>query len=142
MNASQAWLIAAIILFVLEIITPGFVLANFAVASMAAAVAAWFGAAIELQVIVFVVAALVSFVSIRPLLRRTLLKEPALVPTGTDALVGRQAIVTDAIPRPPATGRVKVDGDSWAAISASGEPIAENTVVTVQKVDSTTLIVS
>ncbi len=142
MSASQLWLIAAIVLFILEIVTPGFVLANFAVASMAAAVAAWLDASTTVQVVVFVIASLVSFVTVRPLLRRTILKDTEVVPTNVDALVGRTAKVTEAIPTPPDAGRVKVDGDSWAAISSTGTAIPAGTIVRVDKVDSTVLIVT
>ena len=43
MTETQIWLIIAIVLFILEIISPGFVLANCGVAAIAAAGAAWFG---------------------------------------------------------------------------------------------------
>jgi membrane protein implicated in regulation of membrane protease activity len=142
MSASQIWLIAAIVLFILEIVTPGFVLANFAVASMASAVAAWLGASSTVQMVVFVIAALVSFVTVRPLLRRTILKDNAVVPTNVDALVGRPAKVTESIPAPPDAGRVKVDGDSWAAVSSTGMAIPVGTIVRVDKVDSTVLMVT
>ncbi|MCX6141531.1 MAG: NfeD family protein [Candidatus Kapabacteria bacterium] len=137
----QYWLAAAILLFILEIVTPGFVLANFAVAAMAASAAAWLDASFNVQLIVFVVTCLVSFVAIRPLLHKTLMKTSHSTPTGSDAVVGRLARVTDAIPASPDGGRVQVDGDSWRAMSVDGMPIAEGVTVKVVRVDSTVLFV-
>lgn len=141
MTDMQWWLIAAIVLFILEVITPGFVLANFGVASLAAAIAAWFGASMTVQVIVFVVACLASFVTLRPILHKTILRNSKQTRTNTDALVGRMGRVTDAIPQSPEVGRVQIDGDNWRAMSVHGAPILAGATVRIIRVDSTTVIV-
>ena len=71
-----------------------------------------------------------------------MLKKGEQTPTGTAAIVGRVAIVTDDIPEPPNAGRVKLDGDSWRAMSDSGAPIKTDTTVTIIRVESTTVIVT
>jgi len=141
MTDAQIWLIAAIVLFILEIVTPGFVLANVAVASLCAAGAAWLGWSVPAQVIVFAVACVVSFVTLRPLLKRTLQKGGKGQATGIEALIGRQTKVMERIPTAPDTGRVQVDGDSWRASSVDEQPIEQGTMVRVVRVESTTLIV-
>ncbi len=138
MTESQIWLIAAIVLFILEIITPGFVLANFGVAAMASACTAWLGGDTTTQMIVFVVVCLISFFTIRPLLSRTL-GQHKHTRTGVDALIGRVAKVTEHIDIPPDTGRVQVDGDNWRASSVDKQPIVVGTTVRVVRVDGTTL---
>ncbi len=142
MNAMQLWLIAAIVLFILEIFTPGFVLANFAVASLAAGLSAWMGADTLWQMVVFVIVGLLSFVTLRPILKRTLYKNAKPARTGAAALIGREARVTEAIPVAPATGRVQIDGDSWRAMTLHNRVIAEGEVVTVVSVDSSTVVVT
>ncbi len=139
MSEAQLWLIAAIVLFILEIVTPGFVLANFGVAAIGAAVAAWLGADLIGQTITFVVVCLVSFVTVRPLLSRTI--RTSHVATGVQALVGREAIVTEAIPGGLLPGRVQVDGDSWRALSARKEAIEKGALIRIVRVDSSTLFV-
>ena len=142
MSEAQIWIVAGIILFIAEIITPGFVLANFGVAAFASAIAAWFGADITVQVIVFAVASVVSFIVVRPLLTRTMLREGKGIPTGTQAIIGREAKVTADIPTPPEAGRVKLDGDSWRAMSSNREPITIGSTVKIDSVESTTVYVS
>ena len=139
MTPSQMWLAAAILLFILEIITPGFVLANFGVAALAAAVAAWLDASVTVQVIVFCIAAVVSFFTVRPLLRRTIYRDAKRVRTGGEALVGRVGKVTDHIPTPPDAGRVQIDGDNWRAFSVHGQPIPAGATVRVIRVESASI---
>ena len=139
MSEAQIWLVAGIILFILEIVTPGFVLANFGVAAVAASIAAWLGAGITVQVIVFVVTCLVSFVTVRPILTRTMLHKGKATRTGFQAVVGRVAKVTHAIPEPPDAGRVQIDGDSWQAFSVDKQQIEEGAKVRVVRVDSNTV---
>ncbi|NQW29715.1 MAG: NfeD family protein [Ignavibacteria bacterium] len=142
MTDAQLWLVTAIILFILEIVTPGFVLANFGVASIAAATAAWLGGDLTVQVIVFVITCVVSFFTVRPILHKMLYKgKDTTVPTGTDAIVGRIARVTERIPASPEAGRVQVDGDSWRALSADGQPVETDKTVRIMRVDSTNVIV-
>ena len=141
MTETQIWLIIAIVLFILEIITPGFVLANFGVAAIAAAGAAWFGGSMTVQVIVFVVVCIISFFTVRPLLKRTILKGSKTEPTGTNALIGRETRVSEQIPVGPETGRVHMDGDSWRAASVDNSEIEVGAVVRVVRVVSTTLFV-
>lgn len=141
MTPAQTWLVVAIVLFILEIITPGFVLANVAVAAMAAAIAAWLDASFTVQTIVFAVTCLISFFTVRPLLHKMFPPSQSSVPTGVDALPGRVAIVTDGIGVPPYTGRVQIDGDSWSARSSNDIPIEVGTSVRIVRVESTTLVV-
>ena len=141
MTAPQMWLIAAIVLFILEILTPGFVLANFAVASLAAALAAWFGASTTVQIIVFVIVSIASFLAIRPLLHKTLLKPEESVPTGVDALIGRLVTVTEPIGPTPNLGRIAADGDVWRARTDAPTRIEVGTTVRIRAVESGTVVV-
>lgn len=142
MTDSQIWLIIAIAFLILEIITPGFVLANFAVGALGAAIAAFFGGTLAIQLIVFAVMCLTSFITIRPILRRTLLKDDKnQMQTGAAALVGRTTVVTERIPNDLERGRVQIDGDSWQAVSADSNAVEVGERVRVVSVDSTTVVV-
>jgi membrane protein implicated in regulation of membrane protease activity len=141
MTHEQYWLIAAIVLFILEIVTPGFVLANLGVAAMASAVTAWAGGDITIQVIVFGIVCVISFVTLRPLMQRFIYRNQAKVRTGADAVVGKQGIVTEEIRRRPVGGRIQVGGDNWHAEAEDGGVIEKDMRIEVVAVDSTTLLV-
>lgn len=141
MTPEQYWFVAAIVLFILEIITPGFVLANFGVACLVSAGAAWIGAPVTAQVIVFVIVCVVSFVTLRPLMHRFIYRNQARARTGVHALVGQVGVVTDQIREAPIGGRVQVGGDNWHALAEDGSAIATESRVVVVRVESATMIV-
>jgi membrane protein implicated in regulation of membrane protease activity len=142
MTPLQYWLIAAIVLFLLEIITPGFVLANFAVGALGGAAMAWMGFGVTAQIIGFVIVCLVSFVTVRPLINRFIYRNQARVATNVQAIIGTTGVVTDAIGVPPLGGRVQIGGDNWHALAVDGSEIAIGERVRVDAIESTTILVS
>ena len=108
-----AWAIAAVLLAVGEIFTPGlFFLGPVALAAVAGALAAVAGASVALQLIVFAAASLASLAVLRPLARAHLQLPPALR-SGTAALQGAKAVVLQRVDQNG--GRVKIGGEEWSA---------------------------
>ena len=56
-----------------------------------------------------------------------------------DAVIGRKAVVTEDINHAAGTGRVRIDGDDWKAVSATDAVIKKGTEVKV--IDRESLIV-
>ncbi len=135
------WLIVAIALAIGEVVTPGmFFLGPLALAAGAAALAALLGAGAIGSLIVFIVAALLSLGFLRPIARRHV-RMPALSRTGTDALIGRKAIVTRRIDA--AGGRVKIGGEEWSARAyLDGQVIDEGVTVDVIQIQGATALVT
>jgi membrane protein implicated in regulation of membrane protease activity len=134
------WMIAAGVLAVGEIATLGFFLGPIAVAATAAAVVALAGAGLALQWVVFIAAALGSVLVLRPIARRHL-RTPASLRTGTAALVGGPATVTQRVDRDG--GQVKIGGELWTARSYDDDDSFEpGTRVEVMKIDGATALVA
>jgi membrane protein implicated in regulation of membrane protease activity len=107
------WVVAAVGLGVLEILTLDLVLLMFAVGAMAALVASALGGDIVVQVLTFAVTSTVMLVFLRPLLLRNLRRRTPLVETNTAANVGRPAVtLTEVTVR---GGLVKLAGEQWSA---------------------------
>jgi membrane protein implicated in regulation of membrane protease activity len=110
------WLIWAIVaagLAVGEIFTPGlFFLGPVALASVAAGVVAVAGAGAVLQLIVFIAGSLASLAFLRPLARAHL-HLPAMLRTGSAALVGTKATVLQRVDGDG--GLVRIGGEQWTA---------------------------
>jgi membrane protein implicated in regulation of membrane protease activity len=135
-----AWVVAAVLLAIGEVLTPGlFFLGPVALAAAAAAIVAIFAGAV-VSVIVFIAAALLSLAVLRPI-ARSHIRMPALSRTGTDALVGRRAIVTrrvDAV-----GGRVRIGGEEWSARSyLDSEVYPEGATVDVVRIEGATALVA
>jgi len=139
MSLALFWVLLALVLLIGEVFTVGFVLGALALAAFAAALSAWTGAALWLQILVFALASALLSALARPLSLRFLHPRGAAVQTNTAALVGAEAMVTEPIDPLASTGRVKVRGDHWRAVPENGLPIAPGTRVLVTEVEGATL---
>jgi membrane protein implicated in regulation of membrane protease activity len=135
------WVVVAVALAVGEILTPGlFFLGPVALAAAAAAITDAAGGGAIGSVIVFIVAALASLAFLRPVARRHV-RLPALSRTGTDALVGRKALVTRTVDENG--GRVRIGGEEWSARSyLDGQVLPEGASVDVIQIEGATALVA
>ena len=140
MPAWAIWAIVAAALAVGEIFTLSFFLGPIALAALLAAAVAGVGGSVELQVAAFVVGSLASLAIVRPLAKRHL-RTPAELRTGTAALVGTTAVVTERVDGDG--GRVRIGGDVWSARAYDGARVIEpGARVTVLEIDGATALVS
>ncbi len=116
------WLIAAAVLAGGEIATLSFFLGPVALAAVLAAIVAVAGGPTEIQFLVFMVAALLSLIFIRPVARRHLITPPR-IRSGTEALVGQRAVVLETVTQDG--GMVKIAGEVWTARSYDEDEILE-----------------
>lgn len=135
------WMYAAIIMFILEIFTPGFIAACIGIGAASASLAAYIGINLDGQLISFALTSLLSLFVIRPLLYKNKNNNDK-IKTNTDALIGRYAIVTQAIDNSKNKGRVSIDGDVWRAKAEFDQTIQTNEKVIVTSIESTIVTVN
>lgn len=138
MEQWQYWIITGIILFAVEIYTPGFVLASFGIACIFSGLAAALGFSMSVQLGVFAAGSIFVFVTIRPFVKKFLYNKEKLA-TGTNALIGKTGKVTDKISNADNAGRIMVGGESWKACSETGEPIEADEIVEITGISGVTL---
>lgn len=134
------WLIAAVVLALVEFGTLALVCVWFVAGSLAALFAALFGAPFWLQMVLFITVSGVCLLLCRPVLQKYV--KPRTLKTNVDALPGTPALVTQTIDNLRAEGTVKLNGTLWSARSADGSPIPAGTVVVVQGVEGVKAIVA
>jgi len=140
MDAWMFWILLAVILAAGEIMTLGFFLAPFAVGALLGAVADAGGAGSVISVAVFLVTSSLLFGFVRPVARRHL-RTPAQLRTGTAALVGKTATVTERVDL--GAGTVKLDGEIWTARPYDGDDVYEpGSHVNVIEIQGATALVS
>ncbi len=133
------WLIVAGVLGVAEVLTLTLVLGMLSVAALCAAVAAGLGAPAAVDVSIFAVVSVLLLGVVRPVARRHRRMPPA-IRTGTDALVGRRALVLEQVNA--RGGRVKINGEVWSARSYDEtQVIPEGATVDVLGIDGATAVV-
>ena len=106
------WLATAALLGVAEVYTLTLVFGLIASAALVAAVTAGLGAPLTVQLLAFVGAGGLGLLALRPIVKRHLALPP-VSRDGSDALVGRSALVTREV---NATGGlVHLSGEDWSA---------------------------
>ena len=134
------WAIAAVLLSVGEIFTPGmFFLGPVALAALAAAVVALLDVGVVGQLLAFVIGSVATVAFLRPIAKRHL-HMPAALRTGTAALEGAKAVVLQRVD--VNGGRVRIGGEEWSARAYMEDQVLEpGTRVEVVKIEGATALV-
>ncbi len=134
------WILLAVILAVGEVMSLSFFLAPFAAGALLGAVADLAGANSVIAVIIFLVSSGVFLGFVRPIARRHM-HTPSQIRTGTAALVGQTALVTQRVDAD--AGAVKLAGEVWTARPyEEGEVIEAGRRVHVVQIQGATALVS
>ncbi|MFV0477798.1 MAG: NfeD family protein [Parahaliea sp.] len=89
------WVIAGVVLLILEIFTSGFVLAGLGFGAICAAIGHYWGESLDWALLAYSIGALVFFVGIRPFALRTFMKaEPARF--GIQGMIGQHVTIMDS----------------------------------------------
>lgn len=110
---SVLWLIAMIVLLIIEAVVPGLISIWFALGALAALVAALFHAPFWLQVVWFLVVSILTLLLTRPFVKKYV--NNRVTPTNADMVIGKEAVVTEAIDNLQEKGAVRLDGKIWTA---------------------------
>jgi membrane protein implicated in regulation of membrane protease activity len=139
MNNYKYWLIACVACVILEILPPPthFFFVCMAFGALGAAIAAVFFTAAWLPWIVFAIVSVALTPLMIPLAKFLFTPKPHA--SNVDALLGQKALVTGAI-RPNTAGTVKIQGESWRAIS-EGDTFEKDQWVEIARVEGASVII-
>ena len=139
-SAGIFWIVAAVVFGIIEAATVALITVWFAVGAVAAAVAAQLGGSVLSQVLTFVLVSGVLLIVTRPMTNKFFVKKTEK--TNADRLIGCEALVISPIDSIEGMGQVKIGGQVWAAVSESGESVAEGETVKVLGIEGVKLRVS
>ena len=132
------WLGVAAVMAIVEVASLSLITIWFVVGGLAAFLAGFLGAGLAIQIVVFLVVSVACLALLRPLM----LKHRAIGQSHESTPVGQQAVVVEALDATNGTGRVETpDHMTWAALSATGEPIEQGAAVRVVDQKSIKLVV-
>jgi len=139
MSAWLVWLIISGVLAAAEAASLSFVLIMAAGGALGGALTAGLGGPVVAQVLVAIIGTLALLGLARPAAVRHLNSGPRVI-TGSDALVGREAVVLQAVTK--REGRVRLNGAEWSARAIDPkQDLPAGTVVSVVKIDGATAVV-
>ena len=134
------WLVAMVVLLVVEAAVPGLVSIWFALGALAALISSLFHAPVWLQLVWFLLVSVVSLILTRPLVKKYV--NSRTTPTNADMVIGKDAIVTEAIDNLHGKGAVLLEGKTWTARMADETQTAETgKTVRVLRIEGVKLIV-
>ena len=113
------WAVLTILLVIAEIVTVQLVAVWFAAGSLAAFVSSLFGIDFSLQIVIFIAGSVILLAATRPAVKKIL--KGKKIRTNADSVIGKECVVREEIDNISGTGRVFVDGLTWAARRADGE---------------------
>lgn len=133
------WLIVAVLLVAVEIVTLTAAVGLLGAAALIASVAAALGLPVPLQLVVFAGASVAGVVLLRPVAQRRL-APPRTVSFGIDALVGKPGYVLQEVTG--RDGRVRIGGEEWTARAMDDSlVIPAGATVDVLQIDGATAVV-
>lgn len=139
-SMTAVWLVAMIVLLIIEGIVPGLVSIWFAIGAFAAMISAILGAPLWLQVLWFFAVSILTLCLTRPFAKKYV--NSRATPTNADMLIGKECVVTEEIDNVLGTGAVTVGGKVWTARTEEPDGKAEtDKVMTVVRIDGVKLIV-
>ena len=132
----MVWFALIFVFIIIEAITLNLVTIWFAFGSICAYITSYFTENIIIQLIVFTVVSTVSLLLTKPLVEKYIKKNKES--TNFDRIIGQIGIVTKEIKKHD-SGRVKIDGKDWMAISEKN--IKEGMEVEILKIEGAKIIV-
>lgn len=135
------WLIAMVVLLVIEGVVPGLVSIWFAAGALAALLVSLLGLPVWVQAVAFFVVSLVLLALTRPLAKKYV--NARVTPTNADRIVGTDCVVTEEIDNLRGTGAVLADGKTWTARMDTRDGRApKGAVVKALRIEGVRLIVT
>ena len=137
------WLSLAIALTVIELSTVQLVSIWFALGAMATSVIKGIFPQLNIgwQLVIFVLISLILLISTRPLVKKHLMKRREDQKTNLDLILGKEAVVVEAINNVKGEGAVKINGIVWSARSSDGEDIPADVIVILKQISGNKAIV-
>ena len=135
------WLIFAGIFLIFEIFTMGFLIFWLSIGALITMVVSFFVHDLIIQLTIFVVSSTILIFATKPLIKKFGLKDT--VPTNVYSTIGKTAVVTQKIDNINGTGQIKLNGETWSALSDDENVVIdENSKVEVIRIKGVKAIVS
>lgn len=138
MSAAVMWLVLIIILIIIEVATTAYISLWFIVGALAAMFLSFATENITILIAVFLFVSFIFLILFRPF---ALKYAKPKAKSNIDALIGAEGIVIETINNIANTGKVKVMGQEWSAISENNKVIETGKKIIVLKITGIKLIV-
>ena len=136
------WIIIGAIFIVAEIFSVSFFAGPVGLACLVAAILNKAGATTTWQLVGFSVTSVGLLLAVRPIWKRMMENMSDKKVSGIDTYVGRQGKITETVDPQAETGRIKIGGEDWRAVSDKSIIIEEGSLATVIRIEGSKAVVS
>lgn len=137
----HVWVIAGVVLWIIEIFTPGFIMGIFGTACFFIAVLAYLKFSFSVQLAFFAIITVILFFSLRPALLKYFYRRDESVKTNVEAMIGKEGIVMEIVDPMTGAAEVKIGGEIWRALPISGKSLEKGQKVIIRAVEGSKVIV-
>ena len=141
MSPTLCWAIAVVLFAITEGLSVGLTSIWFAVGALVSMVASFFIESVWTQVWIFLIVSLAALIALRPIAAKFFTAK-GHVPTKSDRIIGKEAVVKEPICNLENRGLVQVMGQKWSARSTSDADIEAGTVVIVDRIEGVKVFVT
>ena len=139
-SMTTVWLVAMIVLLIVEASVPGLVSIWFALGAFAAMISSLLNAPLWLQCLWFALVSILSLWLTRPFVKKFV--NSRTTPTNLDMVIGEECLVIEDIDNVLGTGAVSVGGKEWTARMEDADARAvKGEVVRALRIEGVKLIV-
>ena len=139
-SMSTVWLVAMVVLLIVEASVPGLVSIWFALGAFAAMLSSLLNAPLWLQFLWFALVSILSLWLTRPFVKKFV--NSRTTPTNLDMVIGEDCLVIEDIDNVLGSGAVSVGGKEWTArMEETGSRALKGEVVTALRIEGVKLIV-
>jgi len=136
------WIILGAIFVIAEIFTASFFAGPIGFGCIVAAILAEQEATTGVQFASFSITTVVMLLAIRPIVMKMMHSKSNDQVSGIETYVGKQGRVTEKVDPQSGSGRIKIGGESWRAISDKNIVIEEESLATVIRIEGSKAVVS
>ncbi len=139
LNPGYWWLIAAVVMFIIEAVSIQLISIWFAIAAL---VMIPISGSLDtsVQLLIFSILSLILLIVTRPVVKK-INANRSNRRMNIDSIIGRQGVVRESIDNVQAVGRVEIDGVLWIARSDNDDSIEKDSVVEIKQISGAKLIV-
>lgn len=134
------WGVVFAVMVIAELVSMQLVSIWFAAGALASFIMALCNFGMGMQMFVFVVVSIILLTATRPLLKK--FRVGKTQPTNIDLDIGKTAVVIETVNNSSDTGRARLNGVDWKAVSSDGSVIPEGSIVKIDDIKGTKLFVT
>lgn len=134
------WGVVFAVMVIAELASMQLVSIWFAAGALASFIMALCNFGMGMQMFVFVVVSIILLTVTRPLLKK--FRVGKTQPTNIDLDIGKNAVVIETVNNSSDTGRARLNGVDWKAVSSDDSVIPEGSIVKIDDIKGTKLFVT